>query len=171
MFEGTFSGAGYGTGHFPILAQNYSTLASYSSPNQTANTSDFHEFHLLPQADASSANQTALIESWRLVSGVNLSTTEVPGATADGWTFDCVFQEMDLGSSELLFEWRSLEHVPIEESYFEPTTGDAHASESDPFDYCRKLNLANLQIARHDPDSPLRPQTSTRWTRARTATT
>jgi hypothetical protein len=66
------------------------------------------------------------------VSGVNLSTTEVPNATTDGWTFDCVFQEIDLGSNELLFEWRSLEHVPIEESYFEPTTGDAHESESDP---------------------------------------
>lgn len=128
-FEGTFSGAGYGSGQFPVISQNYSTLANYSSLNQTADTADFHEFHILPQAGA---NQTALIESWRLVSGVNLSTTEVPGATTDGWTFDCVFQEIDLGSNELLFEWRSLEHVPIEESYFEPTTGTAHESESDP---------------------------------------
>lgn len=64
--------------------------------------------------------------------GVNLSTTAVPNATSDGWTFDCVFQEINMTDNSLLFEWRSLEHVPIEESYFEPTTGDAHESKTDP---------------------------------------
>jgi len=129
MFEGTFSGSGYGSGYYPIITQNYSNIANYTTLNQTADTADFHEFHILPQAGE---NQTALVESWRLVSGVNLSTTEVPNATTNGWTFDCVFQEIELRTNSLLFEWRSLEHIPIEESYFEPTAGSAHESESDP---------------------------------------
>ena len=66
------------------------------------------------------ANNTALVESWRL------TQADLTGAngTADMWTWDCVFQEIQLGDSreedELLFEWSSLEGgVSPSETYFE----------------------------------------------------
>lgn len=65
-------------------------------------------------------NDTALVESWRL------TETDLSGAggSTDGWTWDCVFQELALGASrdedELLFEWSALgAGVGPSESYFE----------------------------------------------------
>ena len=107
-FLGSFFSAGYGLGSWYILDQNYRTLTSVSTLNQTVNTADFHEFVI-------TTNNTALIESWR-VTETDLSSI---GGPVDGWTFDCVFQEIDIQRNQLLFEWRSLEHVAIDETYFE----------------------------------------------------
>jgi hypothetical protein len=56
-------------------------------------------------------------------------------ANPSTWTWDCVFQEIDIETNTLLFEWRSLEHVDPSESYFEITDGAGNSS-SNPFDHC-----------------------------------
>ncbi|EJT96609.1 hypothetical protein DACRYDRAFT_112558 [Dacryopinax primogenitus] len=130
FFQGTFSSAGFGEGYWVVLDQSYNVLTTVSSLNQTANTSDFHEFILTPQ-------NTALVESWR-VESADLSPV---GGPQEGFTWDCVFQEIDLSSGELLFEWRSLEHVPVSMTYFGFANPSVGNSSDNPFDYCHINSL------------------------------
>ncbi|TNY17271.1 ASST-domain-containing protein [Rhodotorula diobovata] len=136
FFTGSFYSGGYGYGTWNILSSNYSLIRTVSSLNQTEDESDFHEFILTD-------NNTALVESWRV------TQTDLTGAsgTTDGWTWDCVFQEIALGDSreqdELLFEWSSLEGgVSPSETYFE-VSGNGNSSEN-PFDYCHINSAAKV---------------------------
>lgn len=36
---------------------------------------------------------------------------------AQGTVLDCLFQEIDLETSEVLFEWRASEHIPMDMSF------------------------------------------------------
>lgn len=50
-----------------------------------------------------------------------------------GWITDCGFQEIDVETNELLFEWFASEHVRAADThYFQPTAG---FSASEPFDF------------------------------------
>jgi hypothetical protein len=52
---------------------------------------------------------------------------------SDGWLTDGMFQEIDIETNELLFEWRAIEHFdPNDTYYFDPFGG---YFESHPFDY------------------------------------
>ena len=42
------------------------------------------------------------------------------GIEGEGWIYDSIFQEMDLETGELLFEWRASEHYDVEDTYYEP---------------------------------------------------
>lgn len=55
-----------------------------------------------------------MIELWKQ-RDVDLSPL---GGAKDGVAFDCVIQEVDIATSELLFEWHSLDHIPIEETSY-----------------------------------------------------
>jgi hypothetical protein len=61
------------------------------------------------------------------------------GGPQDGWIFDGVFQEIDIASGKLIFEWRSSEHVPVAHTYkrFEQGEGTEHH----PFDYFHINNV------------------------------
>ena len=84
--------------------------------------------------------------------------TEV-GGPADGWVHDGVVQEIDIETGEVLFEWSSLDHVPVTEALhdFEDehaeqqsriAAGDEHAelgSRDKPYDYFH-INSATLDL-------------------------
>jgi hypothetical protein len=67
---------------------------------------DLHESVITPR-------DTALLTSY-VVTGADLSAV---GGPRRGTIQDAIFQEIDLASGELLMEWHSLEHIPLEESY------------------------------------------------------
>ncbi len=69
---------------------------------------------------------TALITIYGLVP-YDLSSV---GGPEDGVVAEGIVQEVDIETGEVLFEWHSLEHVGIEESYFPPPEDPA-----EPFDY------------------------------------
>ena len=98
--------------------------------------------------------------SWRPTQ-TDLSAIAGP---ADGWTYDCVFQEIDIASRELIFEWKSLDHVPVEnvrslsvfrvslspgcvaddceQTYYAPGGRNSDGSTEDaPFDYCHMNSI------------------------------
>src|SRR5207302_8194189 len=50
------------------------------------------------------------------------------GGPRRGQLLDSIVQEVDIATGRLLFEWRSLPHVPIEQSYF-------MLQKKRPFDY------------------------------------
>lgn len=133
-----------------MLGANYSEITSFYDLNYTAKSSDFHEMVLTD-------NDTALVESWRVTSA---DLTAV-GGPADGWTWDCVFQETttepDPSARTVLFEWHSLDHVPVEQTYF-GISDNAGSAEDDPFDYCHinsleKTNDGNYLVSMRGPST------------------
>ena len=70
---------------------------------------DHHEFLISPQ-------DTALIT---IYNSVPRDLTAV-GGFEDGRAWQGVVQELDIETGEILFEWRSIEHVGLEETYVEP---------------------------------------------------
>jgi hypothetical protein len=54
------------------------------------------------------------------------------GGSADGWIFECIFQEIDIETGDLIFEWKSTDHVALNETYND--LGSA-GTEDAPFDY------------------------------------
>ena len=55
------------------------------------------------------------------------------GGDADGWVWEGVVQEVDIATGEPLFEWRSLDDVPVEQS--EAEFKDGEGTEDEPYDY------------------------------------
>ena len=67
---------------------------------------DTHEFQITPQ-------NTALIDAVVPVKA-NLSSL---GGPAHGTVDDCVIQEIDIKTGQLLWSWHALQHVPLRASY------------------------------------------------------
>jgi hypothetical protein len=74
---------------------------------------DLHEFRLTPEG-------TALFTCYPRTAPADLSTL---GGPRNGKVLESVFQEVDLRTGRLLLEWRSLDHIPITESYHPATDG------------------------------------------------
>ncbi|GAA6034623.1 hypothetical protein JCM8097_005428 [Rhodosporidiobolus ruineniae] len=141
FFQGDFFSGGYGNGSWYILSNNYTKIREVYSLNQTAQTSDFHEFVLTD-------NGTALVESWNLAE----ADLTAAGGSGTGWTWSCRFQEIQLGASpdedELLFQWDSISAgVDPSESYFTVSDGAGNSTDN-PFDSCHINSLE-----KHDTDN------------------
>ena len=83
---------GLGDGDHVIVDRSYREIARFRAGGGLA--ADLHELILTPQG-------TALVTAWDLKDNV------VEG----------VVQELEIPSAKVLFEWRSLDHVPVTESY------------------------------------------------------
>ena len=111
---------GYGLGTYYILNQSYAEIAHFSPVGYDGG--DLHEFSITD-------NDTALIIIYT-PAPANLSSV---GGDENGWIYDGVFQEIDIETGELRFEWNASTHVPVNETYNE--RGDAGSSEGSPWDY------------------------------------
>jgi len=98
---------GYGQGEYVIFDHSYREIARLRAGN--GYEGDHHEFLITPE-------DTALITIYskvqRDLSGV--------GGPVDGIVLDGIVQELDIETGEVLFEWHSLEHVGLDESYTKP---------------------------------------------------
>ncbi|PYI15364.1 hypothetical protein BO99DRAFT_255033 [Aspergillus violaceofuscus CBS 115571] len=83
---------------------------------------DLHEFHITPQG-------TALVTIYDPV----LADLTSLGGPELGWIHDGVFQEIDIATGELLFEWRASKHYPINSTY--EKLGTSGTTRSSAFDY------------------------------------
>ncbi|CAA9514499.1 MAG: hypothetical protein AVDCRST_MAG12-3405 [uncultured Rubrobacteraceae bacterium] len=94
----------YGWGEYVLLDENYREVARVRAGNGLYG--DHHEF-LITEED------TALVTIY----------DEIPydlspyGGPADGTLAEGVVQEIDIETGEVLLEWRSLDHVPVEETH------------------------------------------------------
>ncbi|KAL4924939.1 arylsulfotransferase family protein [Aspergillus undulatus] len=84
---------------------------------------DLHEFHI-------TNNDTALMT----VYDPSLADLSPIGGPEIGWILDCLIQEIDLVTGELIFEWRASEHFPIN-STFEVFTGETGNERDSAFDW------------------------------------
>jgi hypothetical protein len=99
---------GHGFGEYVILDSSYREVTRVRAGN--GYRGDHHEFLITPQG-------TALITIYNLVPW-DLSPL---GGSKDAAAWDGILQEVDIESGEVLFEWHTLDHVGLEESYAEPS--------------------------------------------------
>ena len=98
---------GFGQGEYVIVDGSYREVARVRAGN--GYDGDHHEFLISPQ-------DTALFTIYHKVP-MDLSSV---GGPTDGTVLDGIVQEVDIETGEVLFEWHSLEHVALEESYYRP---------------------------------------------------
>jgi hypothetical protein len=112
-----FSGAGIGAGEDVIYDSSYRQLAVIHAGNGLS--ADLHEFTLTPQG-------TALVTAYYPVhwnaSALHMSSQQV--------VLDSVVQEIDIKTGLVLYQWDSLDHVPLTDTH-----QLAVKSPSAPFDY------------------------------------
>jgi hypothetical protein len=99
--------AGHGVGEYVIFDSSYREINRIRAGN--GYQGDLHEFFITPR-------NTALLTAY-----VPTQTDLSPiGGPKDGAVWEGIAQELDLQTGEVLFEWRSLNHVGVQETYREP---------------------------------------------------
>jgi hypothetical protein len=81
---------------------------------------DLHEFQVTPQG----------IGLITVYDGIDCDLSRA-GAAKNAAVADTLFQEIDLKTGLVRYEWHSLDHVPLSDSY----ASDAHSSRTTPFDF------------------------------------
>lgn len=110
-WQGDFLAAGFGRGDSLIADTSYQPLATVRAANGLR--ADMHEFELTQQG-------TALITAY----ATRTADLRSIGGSKDHPVYDGVAQEIDVATGKLLFEWRSLDHVSVEETYNKPKPND-----------------------------------------------
>jgi hypothetical protein len=123
---------GVGYGKAVIAETSYRTIATVNAGHGLS--VDLHEFVITPQ-------NTALITAARPMSA-DLSAF---GGPANGMVLSGTVQEIDIASGQVLFQWDSLDHVPVTDTY----ESFAGGTKADPFDY---FHINSIAIA---PDGDL----------------
>lgn len=95
---------GLGTGSHVILDDTYRVAARF--PAGGGRQSDLHELQLTPHG-------TALVTSYEVVP----RSLAAVGGPRNGTVVGGLVQEIEIPSARVLFEWRSLDHVALEESH------------------------------------------------------
>ena len=122
-WEGQVSQTGVGQGIGVIVDSTYKEVARVSARNGLH--ADVHEFFLTPKG-------TALITVYN---PVDADLTAV-GGPASHATLDSIIQEIDVATGAVVFEWHSLDHIPVTDSY---------APMLDPFDYFH-INSVDIDL-------------------------
>jgi hypothetical protein len=115
---------GFGLGEDVIANANYKVVATVRAGNGLR--ADEHEFLLTPQ-------NSAYVLAY---SPVQTSLTSV-GGPASGTVLDGVIQQIDIHTGLVMWEWHSLDHVPLTDSYSSPPTPATNA-----YDYFHINSLA-----------------------------
>ncbi|KAI4734565.1 hypothetical protein E4T50_14909 [Aureobasidium sp. EXF-12298] len=96
---------GHGEGYFYVLNSKYEEIARIRGVNNLR--ADLHELTITPEGTA-------------LVTFYQIYPLHHPGLfriTDTVYIWDCLFQEFDIASQKLVFEWRASEHHELDESY------------------------------------------------------
>ena len=129
---------GTGEGKAIIADTSYRTIATVSAGDGLQ--VDLHEFVISPQ-------DTALVTAVRPVPA-DLSGV---GGPKQGVALAGVVQEIDIPTGRVLFEWNSLDHVPVTDTYV-PFSGGTTAA---PFDY---FHINSISIAPDGEPAALGPE-------------
>ena len=140
-WQGDISVHGFGLGEDVIADSTYTDIAHVRAGN--GHQADLHEFQLTPQG-------TALITAYYPIL-CNLSSV---GGAAYGGVTDGVFQEIDVKTGLVMYEWTSIDHVGLSESYEHA----AASTTAKPFDFFH-INSISL-----DQDGSLLISARNTWT-------
>jgi hypothetical protein len=109
-WQGVIDPAGFGAGTGVIADSSYREVATVKAANGLA--ANLHELVLTPQG-------TALITAFAPTTADLRSV----GGPASGAIYSGVAQEIDIATGKLVFEWRSIDHVPVDETHVTVGTG------------------------------------------------
>ena len=140
-WQGAISVHGFGLGEGVIADQSYTDVAHVKAGNGLQ--ADLHDFELTPQG-------TALITAY---DPIHCNLTSV-GGPADGAVTDGTLQEIDVKTGLVMFQWSSLDHVALSESYEAPD----RSSTGFPYDFFH-INSVSL-----DQDGSLLISARNTWT-------
>jgi hypothetical protein len=129
-WQGIISKAGIGRGSYVVDDASYKQIATVKAANGL--DGDLHEFQLTPRG-------TAYISVYHEVP-VDLRSV---GGPKDGYAEDSVVQEIDIKSGKVVFEWHSLDHVPLTESIQANREPAHHATKKRPLDYFHVNSIAD----------------------------
>jgi len=117
-WQGSISGLGVGEGYGAIYNSSYHQVATVKAGNGPG--ADLHEFQITSQ-------DTALITAYY---PVIWNSSSVKGGSKRSVVLDAIVQEIDLPTGLVLYQWDSLDHVPVSDSHQPyPTTPNT------PYDY------------------------------------
>ncbi len=114
------TGAIYGRGNCYIADSSYAQIAEVKCGNGLM--ADMHEFNLTSQG-------TALVDAYKQQKA-DMSSV---GGKKNGVVEAGVVQEIDIATGDVIFEWNSLDHVPLTESMSMPANGSGTSDR--PYDY------------------------------------
>ncbi|KAJ7191187.1 ASST-domain-containing protein, partial [Mycena pura] len=97
---------GTGNGVAVMMNSEYEIVKNVSAVNPMG--TDLHEFNIVQPA-----NKTALVTAYNPIP-FDLSSI---GGLANGWYLNSIIQEVDIASGRILFNWSSVDHIPLSESY------------------------------------------------------
>jgi hypothetical protein len=140
-WQGNITSHGFGLGEDVIADQTYTDIAHVRAGNGLQ--ADLHEFQLTPQG-------TALITAYEPIM-CDLSSV---GGPAVGAVTDSVMQEIDVRTGLVMYEWTSVDHVALGESFERAST----ASTAYPFDF---FHLNSIGV---DRDGSLLLSSRNTWT-------
>jgi len=138
---GVVNQVGVTTGTSYIADSSYRVIATVKAGNGAQ--TDLHDFKLTPQG-------TALVTAHRKVSA-DLSAL---GGPAKGAVLSSAAQEIDVATGKVLFEWNTIDHVPLTESQ-QPLQG---GTADTPYDY---FHINSVALA---PDGDLLISSRNTWT-------
>ncbi|KAK4503583.1 hypothetical protein PRZ48_004498 [Zasmidium cellare] len=132
FFEGE-QHQGFARGHGVIMDNSYRVVKIIDSSGAGA-SSDMHEFRMTPHSNGTSVLMTVYQpRQYDLTTNARFNLQH-----GLGWIVEGVFQEVDIETGRVLFEWRSLDHVDPSEAWTLPgstdTSGDG-LHEQSPWDY------------------------------------
>ncbi|EGV65600.1 hypothetical protein CANTEDRAFT_118004 [Yamadazyma tenuis ATCC 10573] len=125
-FEGSHNpDYGHGHGHITFLDQNYETIRELRAGNHKI--FDKHEFQIIDE-------KTGLAQIYQ-PRPADLS--KWADSKEQQWIVDAIFQEVDIETGEVVFEWSSLDHVSPDESVLPINLGQVGSgfNSSDAWDY------------------------------------
>jgi hypothetical protein len=114
-FQGKHNAAhGHGHGHLKLLDDKYDVIREIRAGHHRL--IDKHEGQVIDDG------KSALFQIYQ---PVPRDLSAYGGDEDHQWIVDAIFQEVDLDTGEVLFEWHSLEHVPPSHSNISLTSGQA----------------------------------------------
>ena len=129
-WQGTISKTGVGRGVYVVCDAHYGRCRELHAGD--GQVGDLHEFQLTPRG-------TAFISVYETVP-VDLRSV---GGPKNGFAYDSVVQELDAHTGKVVFEWHSLDHVPLSESLQAHEEPAWHATKKRPFDYFHVNSVAD----------------------------
>ena len=135
---------GHGSGSYYMLNSSYDIVRKVKAANGL--TADLHEFLITEEG-------TALMTMYQVVPHDVTAFREFdptkPEDQDPNYIWDCLFQEVDIETGDLIFEWRASDHVPLNLTYHDIGPG---GTKNDAFDWfhinsIEKDELGNFLIS------------------------
>jgi hypothetical protein len=120
---------GWAHGHGVIMDQHYRVVKSVEPAGSYQASSDMHEFKLID--DGRSALMTQYLRRVH-------DLCDYTPCDGFGYVHECAFQEIDVDTGEVIFQWRSLDHIGLDESDVLPRSTEVSGtgeSATSPWDY------------------------------------